>query len=108
MVITPFRHNAFVDPLNPHEFAETVRLLNEAASAAGMRVPSFSSPPRIPSVDRSIRRLANGGVMVSVRRGRRAADAVVRDMIDGVVVANQLSGSEAEDAARKLAACLNR
>ena len=97
-----------MDPLSPPEFAETVRRLNEAAAAAGMQAPSFASPPRIPSVDRSIRRLANGGVMVRVRRGKRAADAVVQDMIAGVVVANRLSGSEAEDAARKLAACLNR
>lgn len=72
-----------------------------------MQAPSFVSPPRIP-VNRSIRRLQSGGVMVAVRRGKRAADDVVRDMIQGVVVANRLSGSEAEDAARKLAACLNR
>lgn len=108
LVITPFWHDAFVDPLSPPEFADTVRRLNEAATAAGMRVPSFASPPRIASADRTIKRLANGGVMVAVRRGKRAADAVVQDMIDGVVVANGLSGSEAEDAARKLAACLNR
>lgn len=97
-----------MDPLSPTAFAKTVRLLNEAASAAGMQVPSFKSPPRIPSADRTIRRMTNGGVIVSVRRGRRAADAVVQDMIAGVVMANQLSGSEAEDAARKLAACLTR
>lgn len=96
-----------MDPLSPPEFALTVRRLNEAASAAGMQAPSFVSPPRIPAVNRSIRRLKSGAVMVAVRRGRRAADDVVRDMIDGVVVANRLSGSEAEDAARKLAACLN-
>jgi hypothetical protein len=97
-----------VDPLSPPEFAVVVRRLNEAAARAGMRAPSFSSPPRIKSADRTIRWLEDGGVMVSVRRGRRAADAVVQDMIEGVVVANRLSGSEAEDAARKLAACLNR
>ena len=38
----------------------------------------------------------------------RQADAVVSDMIQGVIVANRLSGSEADDAARKLAACLTR
>lgn len=108
MVITPFWHHAFVDPLSPPEFAHTVRRLKEAATAAGMRAPSFVSPPRLATADRTIRWLENGGAMVAVRRGRRAADAVVRDMIDGVVVANRLSGSEAEDAARKLAACLNR
>ena len=58
--------------------------------------------------DRTIRWLTGDRAMVAVRRGDRCADAVVADMIDGVVAANRLSGSEAEDAARKLAACLTR
>ncbi|MDP1793300.1 MAG: hypothetical protein Q8K63_04100 [Acidimicrobiales bacterium] len=97
-----------MDPLSPPDFADTVRRLSAAAAAAGMRSPSFVSPPRIASADRTIRWLAGDRALVAVRRGKRAADAVVHDMIEGVVVANRLSGSEAEDAARKLAACLNR
>lgn len=107
MVITPFWHHALVDPLSPPQFAETVRLLNAAAAAEGMRAPSFASPPRLASADRTIRWLTNDRALVAVRRGRRAANVVVQDMIEGVVVANRLSGLEAEDAARKLAACLN-
>lgn len=95
-----------MDPLSPPEFAEMVRLLNHAAKAAGMRAPSFASPPRAPAVNRTIRWLSADRALVAVRRGDRAADAVVSDMIDGVVAANRLSGSEAQDAARKLAACL--
>ena len=83
-----------------------VKRLNRAASAAGMRAPSFASPPRAPSATRTIRWLSADRALVAVRRGDRAADAVVSDMIDGVIAANRLSGSEAEDAARKLAACL--
>ncbi len=108
MVITPFWHHALVDPLSPPAFADTVRRLNAAAAAAGMQAPSFVSPPRLPTANRTIRWLAGDRALVAVRRGPRGADVVVQDMIDGVVVANRLSGSEAADAARKLAACLNR
>ena len=84
-----------------------VKRLNRAAKAAGMKMPSFVSPPRAPSATRTIRWLAPDRALVAVRRGTRTADAVVGDMIDGVIAANRLSGSDAEDAARKLAACLN-
>ena len=96
LVITPFWHHGFVDPLSPPEFAQMVRRLNQAASAAGMQAPSFVSPPRHPRRPRTIRWLQSDRAMVAVRRGNRAADAVVSDMIDGVVAANRLSGSEAE------------
>jgi len=106
--ITPLRHYAFVDPLSPPEFAEMVRQLNRAATAAGLQSPSFVSPPREPTAVRTIRWLTRERALVAVRRGDRAADVVVGDMIAGVVAANHLSGSEAEDAARKLAECLTR
>jgi hypothetical protein len=95
-----------VDPLSPPAFADLVRRLNRAAEAAGMVAPSFVSPPRKASATRTIRWLTAERPLVAVRRTDRAADAVVVDMIDGVIAANRLSGSEAEDAARKLAACL--
>ncbi|MBA2609004.1 MAG: hypothetical protein H0U92_08710 [Actinobacteria bacterium] len=97
-----------MDPLSPPEFAEMVKRLNRAAKAAGMRTPAFASPPRAPSAVRTIRWLSADRALVAVRRGDRGADAVVNDMIDGVIAANRLSGSEAQDAARKLAACLMR
>jgi hypothetical protein len=99
---------SLMDPLSPPEFAEVVRQLQRATAAAGMRMPGFASPPRLASARRTIRWLAEDRALVAVRRGDRAADAVVTDMIDGVVAANRLSGSEAQDAARKLGECLMR
>jgi hypothetical protein len=97
-----------MDPLSPPEFAEVVRQLQRATAATGMRMPGFVSPPRTATARRTIRWLSGDRALVAVRRGNRGADAVVTDMIDGVVAANRLSGSEAETAARKLAECLTR
>jgi hypothetical protein len=97
-----------MDPLSPPEFADVVRQLMVATAATGMRMPSFRSPPRHAGVERTIRWLRDDKAIVAVRRGDRKADAVVADMIQGVVAANRLSGSEAKDAARKLAECLSR
>jgi hypothetical protein len=85
--------------MDPPQFAEVVRQLMHAAAAAGMRMPGFVSPPRTKGARRTIRWLAEDRALVAVRRD---TDAVVTDMIDGVVAANRLSGSAAEDAARKL------
>lgn len=90
------------------EFAQAVRQLMQATAGAGMRSPAFKSPPRLPDAHRTIRWLSSEKAIVAVRRANRPSDAVVADMIEGVVRANGLSGSEAQDAARKLAACLTR
>ena len=97
-----------MEHLSPPEFAEVVRQLMAAATAAGMRMPSFRSPPRVAAAQRTIRWIDEDKAIVAVRRGDRHADAVVADMIDGVVAANRLSGAEAAEAARKLGACLTR
>jgi hypothetical protein len=62
----------------------------------GLVLPSFSSPPRIAGARRTIRRLHGGGVMVSVQVRGRPFDAVLLDMVEGVIVANGLRGREAE------------
>ena len=60
--------------------------------------PGFRSPPRLNGVDRTLRRRgASASIAVRVR-GRPWAD-VLADMVEGIVVANGLSG-EAADAAR--------
>ena len=89
--------------MSPPQFAEVVRQLMMATAAAGLRMPGFVSPPRTKGARRTIKWLAEDRALVAVRRD---TDAVVAAMIDGVVAANRLSGSEAQDAARKLAACL--
>ena len=90
------------------EFATAVRELMQAAAGAGMRSPAFRSPPRLATAQRTIRWVAPDTAIVAVRRADRASAAVVADMIDGVVRANGLSGSAAQDAARKLQECLTR
>ena len=75
-------------------FAVVARQLAEATRGAGLAVPAFRSPPRIPGVARSLRRYP-GATVVSVRLRDRSFDAVVADMVEGVVVTNRLSGEPA-------------
>jgi hypothetical protein len=72
------------------DFAAAARAIGRAARRRGLVAPSFRCPPRVPEVDRTLRRHAVGAV-VSVRTAGRAWPAVVSDMIEGVVVTNQLA-----------------
>ena len=83
-------------------FAATARLLAAEARRLGLEVPGFRSPPRLPGADRSLRRRAGGSAAVAVRLRGRPADAVVADMVEGVLVANGLGGAEAERCRRRL------
>lgn len=69
--------------------------MSDAARALGVEAPGFRSPPRSPGIRRSIRREADGSSTVSVALRGRPGIAVVADMIDGIVVAADLSGVEA-------------
>jgi hypothetical protein len=60
-----------------------------------MVVPAFRSPPRLPGAARTLRRWAGGGATVSVEVRGRPHEAVVADMVEGVVVVNGVSGAEA-------------
>jgi len=62
----------------------------------GLIAPGFRSPPRLPETDRTIRR-ARWGAVVAVRLRGRPIEAVVADMIEGILVANALEA----DAARR-------
>jgi hypothetical protein len=79
-------------------FAAAARVLGQTARRRGLDVPSFRSPPRLQGADRSLRRHASGSTTVSVRLKGRPWSAVVADMIDGVVAANQLTGNGADRA----------
>ncbi len=83
-----------MDAVPAIRFAEVARRLGAAGRAAGLVVPAFRTPPRRPGAKRTIRRLP-GGPVVAVRVRGRAAAAVIRDMIEGVVVANGLDGDVA-------------
>ena len=76
-------------------FASAVRVLGPAARARGLEVPGFRSPPRVPGAERTLRRRAGGGATVAVRLHGRPFVAVLADMIEGILVANGLSGTEA-------------
>ncbi len=76
-------------------FAQCARQLQSAARASGLVVPAFRSPPRRRDADRTIRRLP-GGAVVAVRLAGRQAAQIQRDMIDGVLAANDLDGRAAE------------
>ena len=83
-------------------FAETARVLGDAARRGRWSVPSFRSPPRVLGRDRTIRRRADGSVSVAVNLADRPFLAVVADMVDGVVAANRLDGVDAERCRRAL------
>jgi len=75
-------------------FADVARRIGAASHEAGLVVPAFRCPPRVPGVDRTIRRYPNGAVVSVTLRGRPFADVVV-DMIDGVLAANRVPESDA-------------
>lgn len=76
-------------------FAATVRTIGQAARACGLVAPAFRSPPGIAGADRTVRRRRDGGVTVAVVVRGRPSQAVVADLIEGVIVANRLTGAEA-------------
>lgn len=77
------------------QFAGTVRALGAAARARGLTVPSFRSPPKVPGVERTVRRRPDGSATVAVVVKGRPSEAVVADLIEGIIVANDLPGAEA-------------
>lgn len=80
---------------NAVSFATAARALGEAARAKGLVIPAFRSPPRLPGFDRTIRRQRDGSATISVQLAGRPWPAVLADMIEGVVVANDLNGPDA-------------
>lgn len=79
------------------EFANAARLLSRAAANGRLITPSFRCPPRLVGVDRTIRRRSVvGDAVVSIRVKGRPREAVLADMIEGVVVANELTSPDAD------------
>lgn len=77
-------------------FAEAARLLGMAVRGQEMVTPSFRSPPREVGRRRTLARHDDGSVTVSVMVRNRVWEAVLADMIEGVVAANQMDGIDAE------------
>ncbi len=76
-------------------FANAARSLGQAARLRDLVVPGFRAPPGIGDVARTIRRRA-GVPTIAVRLRGRPWSAVLADMIEGVLVANELSGARAD------------
>jgi hypothetical protein len=91
---------------NSLRFASAARALGQRARGQGFAVPGFRSPPRLPDVDRTLRRRSDGGVSVAVRLRGRPWSAVLSDMVEGVVAANRLTGGDADGLRRALWAAL--
>ncbi|MDH3753268.1 MAG: hypothetical protein OEU32_05285 [Acidimicrobiia bacterium] len=87
-------------------FAAAARDLGEVARAGGLELPAFRSPPRRQGLRRSIRRAA-GGVTVSVVLRERPWLAVMADMVDGIIAANELAAPEADEWRDRLWAALD-
>jgi hypothetical protein len=77
------------------QFAATVRTLGGAARARGLVIPGFRSPPKVPHAERTLRRRPDGTITVAVVVKGRPYQAVIADLIEGIVVANGLTGAEA-------------
>lgn len=78
------------------DFAHAARLLGREARRRGLVAPSYRCPPRIVGVQRSLRRYPQGGAVVAVQLKGRPWLAVLGDMIEGVVVANDLRPPHAD------------
>ena len=74
------------------QFAATVRTLGAAARERGLVVPGFRSPPRRAGAERTLRWAPDGTATVAVVVRNRPYQAVVADMIEGLVIVNELDG----------------
>ncbi len=77
-------------------FAEAARQLRAAAGDQSLVAPSFRSPPREVGRRRSLARHQDGSVTVAVMIRSRVWEAVLADMVEGVIAANRLEGVDAE------------
>jgi len=77
-------------------FAEAARQLGMAVRGQELVMPSFRSPPREVGRRRTLARHDDGSVTVSVMVRNRVWEAVLADMIEGIVAANRIDGIDAE------------
>lgn len=79
-----------MEPSNTARFAHAARTLAREARRRGLAAPSYRCPPRVVGADRTLRRRP-GGAVVSVRIRGRPWPAVLADMIEGVIAANEMT-----------------
>lgn len=77
-------------------FWELARRVAAEGRRLGLVAPGFRTPPVLPGAQRTLRRTSAGAVVaVAVASRGRPADAVLADLVDGLVLANGLAGDEA-------------
>ena len=86
------------------EFAVLARRLADEARRLGLVPPAFRSPPGADGPRRAVRRHRGRVATVVVRREGRPVADVAADMVEGVVVANSLTGPPADACRSALAA----
>lgn len=77
-----------------YQFGVACRALAAVARDECWVVPSFRSPPNDPDVNRTIRHRPGAPPVVSVRLAGRDGRAVVGDLVEGVIAANQLDSED--------------
>lgn len=87
---------------NSLHLAQAVRALGPVARRLGLTVPGFRSPPRLSGASRTIRRHQSGSSTVAVVMRGRPWPAVLADLVEGIIVANGVAGTEAARARREL------
>ena len=87
-------------------FAAAARALTHAARRGGLVAPDFRSPPRTPGRSRTLRR-GGDAPLVSVVVHGRPWPAVLADLVEGIVAANELDGPPADAARDHLWAALD-
>ena len=70
-------------------FSIVAKVISDVCVRCGLEVPGFKSPPRSADLDRTVRRERSGSV-VAVRIKDRPFEAVIADMVEGVILCNDL------------------
>ncbi|HVM09718.1 MAG TPA: hypothetical protein VM345_14720 [Acidimicrobiales bacterium] len=83
-------------------FSLAARTVAVQARSLGLVAPGFRSPPASPAAVRTMRRFADGRCIVAVRAAGRPHAEVIRDLVEGVIAANGLSGAAADHARSRL------
>lgn len=94
-IVTPRRDSDSVVESSSVQFGEAARALTTRARQLGLATPVFRSPPRIVGLSRTVRRRPDGQAIVSIAFRGRPWNAVLADMIDGILHVNDLDGRDA-------------
>jgi len=78
------------------KFVKVVRTLERIADQRGFTAPAFRCPPPSAKFQRSIKKLDDNKVTISIVIRERPWLAVLADIVEGFVIVNKLSGREPE------------